>query len=70
MKRIAALAAGLLTVAASQLPAAVGVTGDGEVRAVSVLPAAGRVSVVIDLRGAVQVPTSSARNSRTCSARA
>lgn len=55
MKRIAALAAGLLTVAASQLPAAVGVTGDGEVRAVSVLPAAGRVSVVIDLRGAVQV---------------
>jgi type IV pilus assembly protein PilQ len=55
MKRIAALAAGLLTVAASQLPAAVGVAGDGEVRAVSVLPSAGRVSVVIDLRGAVQV---------------
>jgi type IV pilus assembly protein PilQ len=53
MKRIAALAAGLLAVAAPTLPASG--FGDGEVRAVSVLPAAGKVSVVIDLRGAVQV---------------
>ncbi|HEX4633512.1 MAG TPA: AMIN domain-containing protein [Gemmatimonadales bacterium] len=53
MNRIAALAAGLLVAAAPILPAT-GV-GDGEVRAVSVLPAAGKVSVVIDLRGAIQV---------------
>jgi len=53
MKRIAALAAGLLAAAAPTLPASG--FGDGEVRAVSVLPAAGKVSVVIDLRGAVQV---------------
>jgi len=53
MKRIAALAAGLLAAAAPTLPASG--LGDGEVRAVSVLPAAGKVSVVIDLRGAVQV---------------
>src|SRR5690348_3400513 len=53
MKRIAALAAGLLAAAAPTLPASG--FGDGEVRAVSVLPAAGKVSVVIDLRGAIQV---------------
>lgn len=54
MKRIAALAAGIIIAAAPTLPAAIR-AGDGEVRAVSVLPAAGRVSVVIDTRGAVQV---------------
>ncbi|HKV71338.1 MAG TPA: AMIN domain-containing protein [Gemmatimonadales bacterium] len=53
MNRIAALAAGLLIAAAPMLPAAA--VGDGEVRTVSVLPAAGKVSVVIDLRGAIQV---------------
>lgn len=53
MKRTLALAAGLLAAAAPTLPASG--FGDGEVRAVSVLPAAGKVSVVIDLRGAVQV---------------
>jgi len=53
MNRIAALAAGLLIAAAPILPASA--VGDGEVRTVSVLPAAGKVSVVIDLRGAIQV---------------
>ena len=55
MKRIAALAAALVVAAAPTLPAAARGAGDGEVRGVSVLPAAGKVSVVIDLRGAVQV---------------
>ena len=54
MKRIAALAAGLFAAAVPTL-SAVPASGDGEVRAVSVLPAAGKVSVVIDLSGAVQV---------------
>jgi len=54
MKRIAALAAALIVAVAPQLPAS-RPAGDGEVRGVSVLPAAGKVSVVIDLRGAVQV---------------
>jgi len=55
MKRIAALAAALVVAAAPTLPASARGAGDGEVRGVSVLPAAGKVSVVIDLRGAVQV---------------
>ncbi len=53
MKRIAALAA-LLVVAAA--PRALAGSGrDGEVKAVSVLPAPGKVEVVIDLQGAVEV---------------
>ena len=53
MKRITALAAWLLIAAA---PRALGGSGrDGEVRAVSVLPAAGSVEVVIDLQGAVDL---------------
>ena len=55
MKRMYSLAA-LLAVA---LPAALAGTApggrDGEVRSVSVLPAAGKVEVVIDLQGAVEV---------------
>ncbi|PYP13854.1 MAG: hypothetical protein DMD52_15115 [Gemmatimonadetes bacterium] len=53
MKPIAALAAWLLVAAASPIRGAPG--RDGEVKAVSVLPAPGRVEVVIDLRGAVDV---------------
>jgi len=62
MKPIAALAAWLLVAAAPPLTpgASPGLGGrapgrDGEVKAVSVLPAPGRVEVVIDLRGAVDV---------------
>ena len=59
MKRIAALAAFLLVgtgLAAAAAPRALaGPGGDGEVKAVSVVPAPGRVEVVIDLRGAVDV---------------
>src|SRR5438132_8164573 len=59
MKRIAALAAFLLVgtgLAAAAGPRALaGRGGDGEVKAVSVVPAPGRVEVVIDLRGAVEV---------------
>ena len=63
MKRIAALAACLCVAAAPRALAGSGGGGggggggarDGEVRAVSVLPAAGRVEVVIELRGAVDV---------------
>lgn len=56
MNRIVALTAGLLTAAVPQVLAASGRgTGDGEVRSVSVLPAAGKVAIVIDLRGAVEV---------------
>ncbi len=59
MKRIAALAAWLCVAAAPRALAGSGGGGggarDGEVRAVSVLPAAGRVEVVIELRGAVDV---------------
>lgn len=60
MKRIAIFAA-VLAIAApsSRALAGEGIGGrggrDGEVRAVSVVPAAGRVEVVIDLQGAVEV---------------
>ena len=59
MTHFAALAAWLL-VAAATPGASPGIRGgapgrDGEVKAVSVLPAPGRVEVVIDLRGAVDV---------------
>src|SRR5206468_2338821 len=53
MTHIAALAAWLLVAAAPRIGGAPG--RDGEVKAVSVLPAPGRVEVVIDLRGAVDV---------------
>src|SRR3989441_190487 len=53
MKRIAALAAWLLVAAAPRALAGPG--GDGEVKAVSVVPAPGKVEVVIDLQGAVDV---------------
>src|SRR5881397_1308819 len=53
MKRIAALAAWLLVAAAPRALAGPG--GDGEVKAVSVVPAPGKVEVVIDLEGAVDV---------------
>jgi type IV pilus assembly protein PilQ len=53
MKRFAALVA-VLALAAAPPPRALA-GRDGEVRAVSVRPAAGRVEVVIDLQGAVQV---------------
>jgi type IV pilus assembly protein PilQ len=55
MKRIAALAAWLVVAAAPRALAGGGSGRDGEVRAVRVLPAAGSVEVVIDLRGAVDV---------------
>jgi len=60
MKRIAALAAWLVVAAAPRALAGSGGGGggwgrDGEVRAVSVLPAARSVEVVIDLQGAVDV---------------
>ncbi|HXV91209.1 MAG TPA: AMIN domain-containing protein [Gemmatimonadales bacterium] len=51
MTRIAALAASLVIVAA---PPAAGAR-DGEVKAVSVTPAVGKVEVVIDLQGAAEV---------------
>src|SRR5256886_15610815 len=58
MKRIAALAAWLLPLVLTP-GASPGMMGaparDGEVKAVSVVPAPGRVEVVIDLRGAVEV---------------
>jgi len=53
MKRITALAAWLLVAAAPRALAGSG--RDGEVKAVSVLPAAGSVEVVIDLQGAVEL---------------
>ena len=52
MKRSIVVAACLALGAASRLVAA---TRDGEVRAVTVAPASGKVVVVIDLRGAVEV---------------
>ena len=55
MKRIAALAAALVVATAPRALAGPGGGRDGEVRAVSVLPAAGKVEVVIDLQGAVDV---------------
>src|SRR5437763_8527157 len=54
MKRIPALVAWLAIAAAPRAPAGSG-GRDGEVRAVSVLPASASVDVVIDLRGAVDV---------------
>src|SRR5881397_185505 len=54
MKRIPALVALLVIAAAPRAPAGSG-GRDGEVRAVSVLPASSSVDVVIDLRGAVEV---------------
>jgi len=53
MKRSIALAACLALAVAPWLNAGAG--RDGEVRAVSVAPAAGKVEIVIDLRGAVEV---------------
>ena len=54
MKRIAVLAAFLLVGTGPR--ALAGTPGrDGEVKAVSVLPAPGSVDIVIDLRGAVDV---------------
>ncbi|HYL56432.1 MAG TPA: AMIN domain-containing protein, partial [Gemmatimonadales bacterium] len=59
MKRIAALAACLVVAAAIPPRALAGGGGgagrDGEVKAVSVLPADKSVEVVIDLQGAVDV---------------
>jgi len=55
MKRIAALAAWLVVAATPRALAGAGGTRDGEVKAVSVLPAAGSVEVVIELRGAVDI---------------
>ena len=55
MKRIAALAAAVLVLAVVPRAALAGTGRDGEVQAVSVLPAAGKVEVVIDVRGAVEV---------------
>jgi type IV pilus assembly protein PilQ len=55
MKCIAAIAALGLIAAAPGARAASGGRPDGEVRAVSVLPAPGKVAVVIDLQGAVEV---------------
>ncbi len=55
MKRIAALAVCLAVAAAPRTLAGSGGGRDGEVKAVSVLPAPGSVQVVIDLQGAVEV---------------
>jgi len=55
MKRITIFAAGLVVAAAPCALAGTVGGRDGEVRSVSVLPAAGRVEVVIDLQGAVEV---------------
>ena len=54
MKRIAALAAWLVVAVAPRAVAGAG-AWDGEVKAVSVQPAAGRVEIVIDVAGAVEV---------------
>lgn len=55
MKWIATIAALGLIAAAPGVPAGSSSGRDGEVRAVSVLPAPGKVAVVIDLQGAVDV---------------
>jgi len=55
MKRILSLAALLAVVVPGALAGATTGGRDGEVRGVSVLPATGKVEVVIDLQGAVQV---------------
>jgi type IV pilus assembly protein PilQ len=66
MKRIAALAAWLVPFQLAGTGAApgplAGPGGDGEVKAVSVLPTPGNVEVVIDLRGAVEVLDFTLRN--------
>jgi type IV pilus assembly protein PilQ len=54
MKRIAALAAWLAVAVAPRAVAGAGAR-DGEVKAVSVQPAAGRVEIVIEVAGAVEV---------------
>src|ERR1041385_7338086 len=56
MKVITAVVPFLLCLNPGASPGVTGVAPrDGEVRAVSVLPAAGSVEVVIDLRGAVEI---------------
>jgi type IV pilus assembly protein PilQ len=55
MKRIATLVAGLALAAAPRAQSGPIPARDGEIRAVSVHPASGKVEVVIDLRGAVEV---------------
>src|SRR5690348_2181974 len=55
MKRIAALVPFLLVLTPGASPGITGGPRDGEVKAVSVLPAAGSVEVVIDVRGAVDI---------------
>jgi len=55
MKRILSLAALLAVVVPGALAGATTGGRDGEVRGVSVVPAAGKVEIVIDLQGAVQV---------------
>jgi type IV pilus assembly protein PilQ len=55
MKRIATLAAWLVVLTPGASPGMREAPRDGEVRAVSVLPAAGSVEVVIDVRGAVDI---------------
>jgi type IV pilus assembly protein PilQ len=63
MKRITALAALAVMVAAPQAIARPRTgTGDGEVRAVSVVPAPGKVAIVIDLHGAVEVQDFTLKN--------
>ncbi len=55
MKQITALVACLALATASPALAGTGGGRDGEVRAVSVVPASGKVEVVIDLQGAVEI---------------
>ncbi len=55
MKQITPLVACLALATASPPPVLAGPGRDGEVRAVSVLPGAGKVEVVIDLQGAVEL---------------
>jgi len=55
MKRIAAIAALLVVAAVPRVLVGSGGGRDGEVKAVSVLPASGKVAIVIDLQGAVEV---------------
>jgi type IV pilus assembly protein PilQ len=55
MKRIATLVASLALATAPRVQAGPIPARDGEIRAVSVHPASGKVEIVIDLRGAVEV---------------
>src|SRR6266851_269553 len=55
MKQITALVACLALATAAPALAGTGGGRDGEVRAVSVVPASGKVEVVIDLQGAVEI---------------